>query len=109
MNFKDSSNNKCTEYRLGCIGRVSRRCPIEPVHRETPRSPTRPRPQCAPGSVNRGLMVRPDPGYLSAFDNFYCWLEVVSLAVPFLDRVVDINFYLIDAVVAPTSSGGRWW
>ena len=33
--------------------------------------------------------------------------EVVRQVVPFLDRVIDINYYLIDEAACPTPAGAR--
>jgi ribonucleoside-diphosphate reductase alpha chain len=49
--------------------------------------------------VNLGAMVRPDGSGALRFD-FDRLAEVVRIAVPFLDRVIDINFY-------PTDAAGR--
>ncbi|MEI2639742.1 MAG: ribonucleoside-diphosphate reductase subunit alpha [Microthrixaceae bacterium] len=100
MNFKDSSNNKCNQ-----TGSVASDGSPNVVHLSnlcteilevTNQAETA---VCNLGSVNLGAMVRPDSSGNLAFD-FDRLAEVVSLAVPFLDRVVDINFY-------PTDAAGR--
>lgn len=47
---------------------------------------------CNLGSINLGAMVRADADGVLRFDYAHM-AEVVRLAVPFLDRVIDINFY----------------
>ncbi len=59
---------------------------------------------CNLGSVNLGAMVRPDADGVQRFD-FDRLAEVVRLAVPFLDRVIDINFYPTDAA---GNSNSKW-
>ena len=59
---------------------------------------------CNLGSVNLGAMVRPGADGALAFD-FDRLAEVVRLAVPFLDRVVDINFYPTDEA---GNSNSKW-
>ncbi len=54
--------------------------------------------------MNLGALVRPGADGTAAFD-FDRLAEVVRLAVPFLDRVVDINFYPTDEA---GSSNAKW-
>ena len=100
MTFKDSSNEKCNQ-----TGSVSEDGTPNVVHLSnlcteilevTNQAETA---VCNLGSVNLGAMVRPNAQGELAFD-FDRLAEVVRLAVPFLDRVVDINFY-------PTEEAGR--
>ena len=83
MTFKDASNTKCNQ--TGTDGRVvhlSNLC--TEILEVTDQSETA---VCNLGSVNLSSLVVD-----SAFD-FERLAEVVRLAVPFLDRVVDINYY----------------
>ena len=83
MTFKDASNTKCNQ--TGTEGRVvhlSNLC--TEILEVTDQSETA---VCNLGSVNLGALVAD-----GAFD-FQRLAEVVRLAVPFLDRVVDINYY----------------
>jgi len=59
---------------------------------------------CNLGSVNLGAMVSADGSGALRFD-FDRLAEVVRLAVPFLDRVVDINYYPTDEA---GSSNSKW-
>ncbi len=58
---------------------------------------------CNLGSVNLGQMVSNGPD--GAYFDYDRLAEVVRLAVPFLDRVVDINFYPTDAA---STSNSKW-
>jgi len=83
MTFKDASNRKCNQ--TGTEGRVvhlSNLC--TEILEVTDQSETA---VCNLGSVNLSSLVVD-----GAFD-FDRLAEVVRLAVPFLDRVVDINYY----------------
>ena len=83
MTFKDASNLKCNQ--TGTDGRVvhlSNLC--TEILEVTDQDETA---VCNLGSVNLGALVAD-----GAFD-FDRLSEVVRLAVPFLDRVVDINYY----------------
>lgn len=105
MTFKDSSNEKCNQTgQLSAEGtpnvvHLSNLCTeILEVTSQTETA------VCNLGSVNLGAMVRPDADGALAFD-FDRLAEVVRLAVPFLDRVVDINFYPTDEA---GSSNAKW-
>ncbi|MCH7789640.1 MAG: ribonucleoside-diphosphate reductase subunit alpha [Acidobacteria bacterium] len=94
MTFKDASNTKCNQ--TGSDGRVvhlSNLCTeIIEVTNEAETA------VCNLGSVNLGRFV--DHG---SFD--YARLgEVVGTAVPFLDRVIDINFYPTEAAARSNES-----
>ena len=83
MTFKDASNLKCNQ--TGTDGRVvhlSNLC--TEILEVTDQDETA---VCNLGSVNLGALVNE-----GAFD-FERLAEVVRLAVPFLDRVIDINYY----------------
>jgi ribonucleoside-diphosphate reductase alpha chain len=83
MTFKDASNMKCNQ--TGTDGRVvhlSNLC--TEILEVTDQNETA---VCNLGSVNLGALVTD-----GVFD-FDRLAEVVRLAVPFLDRVIDINYY----------------
>ena len=83
MTFKDASNTKCNQ--TGTEGRVvhlSNLC--TEILEVTDQSETA---VCNLGSVNLGALV------VDGVFDFQRLAEVVRLAVPFLDRVVDINYY----------------
>ncbi|HKY16629.1 MAG TPA: ribonucleoside-diphosphate reductase subunit alpha [Microthrixaceae bacterium] len=105
MTFKDASNLKCNQ--TGGVDPASGERNV--VHlsnlcteilevtnqRETA--------VCNLGSINLGLLVtETESGLAFDFDRLG---EVVRIAVPFLDRVVDINFYPTDAAA---SSNSKW-
>ncbi|MEZ5380841.1 MAG: ribonucleoside-diphosphate reductase subunit alpha [Microthrixaceae bacterium] len=101
MTFKDASNNKCNQTGVaGNVVHLSNLC--TEILEVTNQAETA---VCNLGSVNLSAMVRPsgDDGEL-AFD-FGRLGEVVALALPFLDRVVDINFYPTDAAA---NSNAKW-
>jgi ribonucleoside-diphosphate reductase alpha chain len=90
MTFKDASNKRCNQ--TGTPGRVvhlSNLCTeiLEVTNNDETAV-------CNLGSINLGALVH-DDGF--DFDRLG---EVVRLALPFLDRVVDINYY-------PTESAAR--
>ena len=83
ITFKDASNTKCNQ--TGTEGRVvhlSNLC--TEILEVTDQSETA---VCNLGSVNLGALV------VDGVFDFQRLAEVVRLAVPFLDRVVDINYY----------------
>jgi ribonucleoside-diphosphate reductase alpha chain len=100
MTFKDASNTKCNQTgKLAADGspnvvHLSNLC--TEILEVTNQAETA---VCNLGSVNLGAMVRPDGSGALRFD-FDRLAEVVRIAVPFLDRVIDINFY-------PTDAAGR--
>jgi ribonucleoside-diphosphate reductase alpha chain len=105
MTFKDSSNEKCNQ-----TGTVSADGTPNVVHLSnlcteilevTNQSETA---VCNLGSINLGAMVRPGADGTLAFD-YDRLADVVRLAVPFLDRVVDINFYPTDEA---GNSNSKW-
>jgi ribonucleoside-diphosphate reductase alpha chain len=105
MTFKDASNEKCNQ-----TGTVSADGSPNVVHLSnlcteilevTNQSETA---VCNLGSVNLGAMVRPNADGVLAFD-YDRLAEVVRLAVPFLDRVVDINYYPTDEA---GNSNSKW-
>ena len=83
MTFKDASNTKCNQTgEPGRVVHLSNLCPeiIEVTDQDETAV-------CNLGSVNLGSLVVD-----GAFD-FERLGEVVRIAVPFLDRVIDINYY----------------
>ena len=105
MTFKDSSNEKCNQTGADAedgtpnVVHLSNLC--TEILEVTNQSETA---VCNLGSVNLGAMVRPDAEGNLAFD-FDRLADVVRLAVPFLDRVVDINFYPTDEA---GNSNSKW-
>ncbi|MCP4436759.1 MAG: ribonucleoside-diphosphate reductase subunit alpha [Actinomycetia bacterium] len=104
MTYKDASNTKCNQTggAPGDPGRVvhlSNLC--TEILEVTNQAETA---VCNLGSVNLGAMVRPDEAGNLAFD-FDRLAEVVRTAVPYLDRVIDINFYPTDEA---GSSNTKW-
>ncbi|MHB1137444.1 MAG: ribonucleoside-diphosphate reductase subunit alpha, partial [Microthrixaceae bacterium] len=105
MTFKDSSNEKCNQTgTLSADGapnvvHLSNLC--TEILEVTNQAETA---VCNLGSINLGAMVRPGADGTLAFD-YDRLAEVVRLAVPFLDRVVDINYYPTDAA---GSSNSKW-
>ncbi len=105
MTFKDASNEKCNQ--TGSVAgdgtpnvvHLSNLC--TEILEVTNQAETA---VCNLGSVNLGAMVRPDASGALAFD-FDRLADVVRLAVPFLDRVVDINFYPTDEA---GNSNAKW-
>ncbi len=105
MTFKDSSNNKSNQTGANSadgtpnVIHLSNLC--TEILEVTNQSETA---VCNLGSVNLGAMVQPDADGNLAFD-FDRLADVVKLAVPFLDRVVDINFYPTDE---SGNSNAKW-
>lgn len=101
MTFKDSSNTKCNQTgNPGNVVHLSNLC--TEILEVTNQAETA---VCNLGSVNLSAMVRPDPGSGEPAFDFERLGEVVALALPFLDRVVDINFYPTDAA---GNSNDKW-
>jgi ribonucleoside-diphosphate reductase alpha chain len=100
MTFKDASNLKCNQTGERSsdgspnVVHLSNLCTeiLEVTNQDETAV-------CNLGSVNLGAMVRPAADGALRFD-FERLAAVVRLAVPFLDRVVDINYY-------PTDAAGR--
>ena len=83
MTFKDASNTKCNQTgEPGRVVHLSNLC--TEIIEVTDQDETA---VCNLGSVNLGSLVVD-----GAFD-FERLGEVVRIAVPFLDRVIDINYY----------------
>ena len=88
ITFKDASNSKSNQTgEPGNVIHLSNLCTeiLEVTSQEETAV-------CNLGSVNLGRLVRPGTDGAPEFD-FERLGEVVRTAVPFLDRVVDINFY----------------
>ena len=95
VTFKDASNLKCNQTgEPGNVVHLSNLCTeiLEVTNQQETAV-------CNLGSVNLGRLVRD-----GAFD-FDRLGEVVRTAVPFLDRVIDINFYPTDEA---GSSNSKW-
>jgi ribonucleoside-diphosphate reductase alpha chain len=105
MTFKDASNLKCNQTGSRAadgspnVVHLSNLC--TEILEVTNQSETA---VCNLGSVNLGALVTVDAEGRPAFD-FDRLAEVVRLAVPFLDRVIDINFYPTDEAAA---SNAKW-
>ncbi|MFM7068879.1 MAG: ribonucleoside-diphosphate reductase subunit alpha, partial [Actinomycetes bacterium] len=105
MTFKDPSNLKCNQTGSTAadgspnVVHLSNLC--TEILEVTNQAETA---VCNLGSVNLGAMVRTNDAGVAAFD-YDRLAEVVRLAVPFLDRVVDINYYPTDAA---GNSNGKW-
>ena len=107
MTFKDSSNQKCNQTGPGTgagnardrVVHLSNLCTeiLEVTNQDETAV-------CNLGSVNLGAFVESTADGVTAFD--YGRLgEVVRQVVPFLDRVIDINYYPTDEALA---SNNRW-
>jgi len=95
MNFKDPSNRRCNQTALpGNVVHLSNLC--TEIIEVTSTAETA---VCNLGSINLAKLVTND-----TFD-FERLAEIVRQAVPFLDRVVDINFYPIDSAA---DSNQKW-
>ncbi len=111
MTFKDSSNAKCNQTGPGTtaskgtgnsrdrVVHLSNLC--TEILEVTSQDETA---VCNLGSLNLGSFVETSPDGVTAVD-YQRLGEVVRMVVPFLDRVVDINFYPTTEAAA---SNGRW-
>ena len=100
MTFKDASNLKSNQTgRPENVIHLSNLCTeiLEVTNQEETAV-------CNLGSVNLGLFVRPDADGVPAVDYDHL-AEVVQLAVRYLDRVIDINFYPTDEA---GTSNSKW-
>jgi ribonucleoside-diphosphate reductase alpha chain len=105
MTFKDASNLKSNQTGASVGTGSSHVIHLSNLCTEILEVTSQPETAvCNLGSVNLGAMVRPDADGLPRFD-FARLDEVVRTAVPFLDRVIDINFYPTDAAGV---SNDRW-
>jgi ribonucleoside-diphosphate reductase alpha chain len=94
MTFKDASNLKSNQTgRPENVVHLSNLC--TEILEVTNQAETA---VCNLGSINLGLLVKPGADGALAFD-FERLGQIVRTAVPFLDRVVDINYY-------PTAEAG---
>src|SRR5262249_7356645 len=105
MTFKDASNLKCNQTggvdaTTGDVNVVHLSNLCTEILEVTNQRETA---VCNLGSINLGLLVKETSDGL-AFD-FDRLGEVVRIAVPFLDGVVDINFYPTEAA---GSSNSKW-
>ncbi len=100
------SNEKCNQTGTVAADGSPNVVHLSNLCTEISRSPTSPRPAvCANlGSVNLGCHGAARRAGTLAFD-FDRLAEVVRLAVPFLDRVIDINFYPTDEA---GNSNAKW-
>ncbi len=111
MTFKDSSNAKCNQTGPGATAsKGADNCRDRVVHLSnlcteilevTSQDETA---VCNLGSLNLGSFVETSPEGVTAVD-YQRLGEVVRMVVPFLDRVVDINFYPTTEAAA---SNSRW-
>ena len=97
MTFKDASNTKCNQTGVApATGEAPRVVHLSNLCTEilevTNQDETA---VCNLGSVNLSRFVTEGPDGVPAFD-FDKLGDVVRTAVPFLDRVIDINFYPTD-------------
>ncbi|MCP3855520.1 MAG: ribonucleoside-diphosphate reductase subunit alpha [Actinomycetia bacterium] len=100
MTFKDASNLKCNQTGAPeNVVHLSNLC--TEIVEVTSQDETA---VCNLGSVSLGRLVRPGADGELTFD-YERLAEVVRLAVPYLDRVVDINFYPTDAAA---NSNSKW-
>ncbi|WP_420638678.1 ribonucleoside-diphosphate reductase subunit alpha [Candidatus Poriferisocius sp.] len=97
MTFKDSSNQRCNQTgKSGRTVHLSNLC--TEIIEVTSADETA---VCNLGSVNLGAFVSPDA---AGFD-FERLGQVVRSVVPFLDRVIDINFY---PTTEAADSNAKW-
>ena len=107
MTFKDASNDKCNQTG-GDRRRPQRtpgRAPVQPVHRDPrghqPGRDRRLQPRLGqPGRVRRRVRGRHRMDFVTP-------RRGRPHAVPFLDRVIDINYYPTDESAPPTAAGVR--
>ena len=87
MTFKDTSNKKCNQVGEGRVVHLSNLCTeiLEVTNKDQTAV-------CNLGSVNLARLIKETEDKKLEFD-FERLEEIVRLAVPFLDRVIDINFY----------------
>ncbi|MCC6225555.1 MAG: ribonucleoside-diphosphate reductase subunit alpha [Microthrixaceae bacterium] len=100
MTFKDACNLKANQTgRPDNVVHLSNLC--TEILEVTSQAETA---VCNLGSINLGLLVRPGADGVVGFD-FERLGQIVRIAVPFLDRVIDINFYPTDEAA---NSNAKW-
>jgi ribonucleoside-diphosphate reductase alpha chain len=105
MTFKDPSNKRCNQTGgtnpdgSPAVVHLSNLC--TEILEVTSQGETA---VCNLGSVNLGSLVEPDADGHLAF-SFQSLADVVRTAVPYLDRVIDINFYPTDEA---GGSNAKW-
>jgi ribonucleoside-diphosphate reductase alpha chain len=100
MTFKDATNLKCNQTGVaGNVVHLSNLC--TEITEVTSKDQTA---VCNLGSINLARHVTTDANGRPAFD-FEKLANTVRIAIPMLDRVIDINFYPIDQAA---SSNAKW-
>ena len=100
MTFKDATNLKCNQTgALGNIVHLSNLC--TEITEVTSKDQTA---VCNLGSINLARHITHNEEGIAVFD-FEKLAETVRIAVPMLDRVIDINFY---PIAQAASSNVRW-
>ena len=100
MTFKDATNLKCNQTGTpGNVVHLSNLC--TEITEVTSKDQTA---VCNLGSINLARHIGTDEDGRPAFD-FEKLANTVRIAVPMLDRVIDINFYPIDQAA---SSNAKW-
>ncbi len=100
MTFKDATNLKCNQTgKPGNVVHLSNLC--TEITEVTSKDQTA---VCNLGSINLARHVTTDASGMPCFD-FKKLGETVRVAVPMLDRVIDINYY---PIAQAASSNSRW-
>ena len=102
MTFKDASQ---PQVATRPAQPEQRRAPLEPLHRDHRGHQPRPRPRSATSARSTSAPLRRRDGDASTSTSSRA---IVRIAVPYLDRVIDLNYYPIRrAAATPTAAGGR--